>query len=287
MRRSAAPRSAWASRSKPRGDGLTLYRLDLRYDGRPFQGWQSQPDGSGVQDHLEKALRTFLRHDLRVTGASRTDSGVHAEHQVATFSTDVAFDARRWLRSLHGLLPEAVGVMGIQPVEAAFHPILSAKGKAYRYRLWLSESRHPFGAPYAWTVPATLDLALMGREAASFVGTHDYTSFCAVDSSAKTKVRTVTEVAVLGAGPLVEVWVLGEGFLKQMVRSMVGTLVAVGAGRYPPGSVAPMLAALDRKAAGQTAPAAGLCLVEIFYDELRSARDLRAASRDGFTFACR
>ena len=264
---------------------MTLYRIDLRYDGRPYQGWQSQPDGSAVQDHLEKALRTFLRHDVRVTGASRTDSGVHAEHQVATFSSEVPFEARRWLRSLHGLLPETVGITALAPVAAAFHPILSAKGKAYRYRLWLSDLRHPFGAPYAWQVTHALDLDRMRQEAAGFVGTHDFTSFCAADSSAKTKVRTVFEVAILGEGPLVEIWVVGGGFLKQMVRSMVGTLVATGAGRFPAGSVALMLAALDRKAAGQTAPALGLTRVEIFYGEVKAAAALAAArAQGGFTF---
>lgn len=260
---------------------MTLYRLDLRYDGKPFQGWQSQPDGSGVQDHLERALRTFLRHDLRVTGASRTDSGVHAEHQVATFSSAVPFEERRWLRSLHGLLPESVGIMALAPVDAAFHPILSAKGKAYRYRLWLSEARHPFGAASSWQVTQGLDLAKMRSEALGFVGTHDYTSFCAVDSSAKTKVRTVFEVAILGDGPLVEIWVIGQGFLKQMVRSMVGTLVAVGAGRFPVGSIKMMLAALDRKAAGQTAPALGLSLVEIFYGDVKTAAVLVERARAG------
>ncbi len=255
---------------------MALYRLDLRYDGAPFQGWQSQPDQSGVQDHLERALKTFLRHDVRVTGASRTDSGVHAEHQVATFQSEVAFEPRRWLKSLNGLLPDSVGVDNLALVAPEFHPILSAKAKAYRYRLWVSELRHPFVAPFVWQMPGALDLGAMREEARAFVGAHDYTSFCAVDSSAKTKLRKVIEVDLHADGPLIEIWVVGEGFLKQMVRSMVGTLVGVGAGRHPRGSVARMLAAKDRTAAGQTAPALGLALVKIFYDEVATAESLRA-----------
>ena len=260
------------------------YRIDLRYDGRPFQGWQSQPDGSGVQDHLEKALTTFLRHELRVTGASRTDSGVHAEHQVATFSTPVPFDERRWLRSLDGLLPPAVGVRRLAPVNAEFHPILAAKGKAYRYRIWSGMSRHPFGAPYVWALPPGLNVERLVDEARSFVGRHDFTSFCAADSSAKTRERTVFDVAVRADGPLIEIWVVGEGFLKQMVRSMVGTLVDIAEGREAEGAIPKILAAKDRRAGGQTAPAAGLCLVEIFYEGIKSVDELRQEAARGFTF---
>src|SRR6185312_11166528 len=113
------------------------YRIDLAYDGAAFHGWQSQPSGSGIQDYVEKALATLLRHPVRVIGASRTDSGVHAEHQVAIFRTAEPYDERRWLKSLNGLLPNTVGVTALAPAAADFHPVYAAHGKAYRYRLWL------------------------------------------------------------------------------------------------------------------------------------------------------
>src|SRR6185437_14394816 len=105
--------------------------------------WQSQPAGTGVQDHVEKALGTLLRHPVRVIAASRTDSGVHAEHQVAIFRSEVPFDERRWMKSLAGLLPETIGVSAIAPAPPAFHPVRDAKAKAYRYRVWLGPTRNP------------------------------------------------------------------------------------------------------------------------------------------------
>jgi len=262
-------------------DALPLYRLTLGYVGGPFEGWQSQPGGTGVQDHLEKALRTMLRHDVRVAGASRTDSGVHAERQVASFRTAVPFDERKWLKSLQGLLPPEIGILEVGVAPADFHPAFSAAGKAYRYRLWLGVARNPFVLPYVWSLYQGLDAEVLAVEAQAFVGTHDYTSFCAADSGAKTRTRTVTEVAVHQSGPLVDVWVTGQGFLKQMVRTMVGTLVDIAQGRRPRGQVAEILACRDRTRAGQTAPALGLALVEVFYEEgIRTVQEIRG--REGF-----
>lgn len=259
-----------------------LYRLDLRYIGTPFQGWQSQTSGSGIQDQVEKALATILRHPTRVVGASRTDSGVHAEHQVATFRTPVTFDEIRWLKSLNGILPPEIGVTGVQPVEPEFHPIYSAQGKAYRYRLWQGASRHPMLTPYVWTLHRDLDRDAMRLAASSLVGTHDFTSFCALDSSAKTRVRHVLEISISDHGPLVDIWVVGKGFLKQMIRIMVGTLVEIGMGKRPPEDMGNILLAKNRDAAGITAPANGLTLIEIFYGDVLTSQTLK--NRMGHSF---
>ena len=259
-----------------------LYRLDLRYIGTPFQGWQSQTNGSGIQDHVERALATILRHPTRVVGASRTDSGVHAEHQVATFRTPIAFDEIRWLKSLNGILPPEIGVTAVQPVVAAFHPIYSARGKAYRYRLWQGATRHPMLTPYVWTLHRDLDREAMRRAAASLVGTHDFTSFCALDSSAKTRVRQVLEISISDHGPLVDIWVVGKGFLKQMIRIMVGTLVEIGMGKRAPEDMANIILAQNRDAAGITAPANGLTLIEIFYGDVLTSAALK--DRMGHSF---
>jgi tRNA pseudouridine38-40 synthase len=243
------------------------YRLDLQYIGTPFLGWQSQPQGGTIQDHLEGALTTMLRHKVRITGAGRTDTGVHAEHQVASFTTTVPYAERSWIKSLHGLLPREIGVTRLSPVDESFHPILSAQGKAYRYRVWTGVTRNPWVDPCSWQVVPTLDLAAMRSAAQSLVGTYDFTSFCAVDSSAKTRERTVLRVSIESYGPLLEFWVIGRGFLKQMVRTMVGTLVDIGLGKHQPAAIDTMLEARDRRAAGRTAPAQGLTLVRVFYED--------------------
>lgn len=255
--------------------GGPVYRIDLRYVGTNFDGWQSQPNRRGVQDHLEEALATLLRHPVRVIGASRTDSGVHAEQQVAIFRTPIPYDKDRWLRGLNGLLPESVGVTDVALAAEDFHPVYHAQGKAYRYRLWIGPARHPHLAPYVWRHVGALDVDAMRKAAENFVGTHDFSAFCAADSGAKTRRRTVIECAVYQQGPLVEVWVVGKGFLKQMIRIMVGTLVDVGRGKKPISWVSDVLARGDRMQAGKTAPAQGLSLVEIFYGEIPDLAILR------------
>lgn len=241
------------------------FRMDMAYDGRPFSGFQSQKDGSGIQDHLERALATFLRHPARVTGASRTDAGVHAEHQVATFESDAKYDEERWLASLRGLLPAELCVRSVRPCADDFHPILSSTGKIYRYRFLTNVAGDPFLGPFSWHLRREPDWSLFRAEMTSFVGRHDFSSFCASDSSAKTFERTITDVRLDVNGSVAEWWVTGEGFLKQMVRAMAGTLVEVAMGRHPAGSVASMLAARDRRLAGLTAPARGLTLTRVLY----------------------
>lgn len=262
---------------------LRTYRLDLQYHGAPFDGWQSQPGGRGVQDHVEAALAVLLGHPLRVLGASRTDSGVHAEHQVATFRTRAAFDAERWLKTLGGLLPETIGATAVAPVDAAFHPARDALAKAYRYRILHGPARRPLVAPFCWHIMAPLDAPALAAEARLAVGTHDFRSFCAGDSAAKTFERTILEIEVHTSGALIEVWVVGRGFLKQMVRILVGHLVDVARGRLPAGALAAVLAARDRGAASRTAPAQGLSLVEIFYDDVPTTAALRKRLGAGFS----
>lgn len=256
-------------------DSATLYRIDLAYIGSRYHGWQSQKSRCSIQDHLEQALSTLLRHPVKVVGASRTDSGVHAEHQVAVFRSQVPFAPERWLRSLNGLLPEDVGVLSVAPTTEDFHPITSATGKAYRYRLWQGGSRHPQLHPYCWTLLRGLDISAMRAAALHLVGMHDFSSFCASDSSAKTRHRLLWEVEIFEDGPMIEVWIIGKGFLKQMVRIMVGTLVDIGLGKYHPDDLMDIIKQRDRTAAGGTAPANGLTLVEIFFAQIASAQELR------------
>lgn len=240
--------------------------MDLAYIGTAFQGWQSQPGGNTVQDALEKALRTALRQELRILGASRTDTGVHAEQQVATFRSAEAINCELVLRSLQALVPPTIGVLNLRPWAHDFHPILSAKSKVYRYRIWLGTPQNPFTRPFVWSMHHDLDLAALEMATQHLLGTHDFRSFCASDASVATYDRTIFEARWVQRGPLLEFYILGDGFLKQMVRSLVGTLVKVGLGKLKPDDIKRILSAHDRRAAGQTAPAHGLSLLRIFYD---------------------
>jgi len=262
-----------------------LYRLDLTYIGERYHGFQSQPSGMGIQDHIERALATFCRHPVRITSASRTDTGVHAEHQVVTFRSAAGLDTYRIVKALNALLSPDVRVINARVANDSFHPIFNSTGKVYRYRIWKSAGESPFMSPYAWRMTSPLDLPAMTSAARQMVGTHDFTSLCAIDSSAKSKVRRVREVFLSDRGTVLEIWVLGDGFLKQMVRNMVGVLVAVGRGKLSEHDVRGILDAKDRKLAPATAPANGLCLVKIFYGDDLNVSALLEQARSGYNLS--
>jgi len=263
---------------------MTRYRLDLNYVGTSFQGWQTQPSGNAVQDHLDRALATVLGSSIRTVGASRTDSGVHAMQQVVTFDSDLELELRRIKRSLNAVLPLAIRVHAIQKVNSEFHPIVTAVRKVYRYTIWNGEEMPSWLHAFAWDVPFKLDVDLMKSEAQAFVGTHDFLSFCAVDGSAKTSIRTIFEIRVDSSDNLITIWISGNGFLKQMCRCMVGTLVDIARGRnkYEKGLVTKLLRVPDRKQAGKTAPAQGLSLAKIDYGTETSIASLVERAQSGF-----
>ncbi len=264
---------------------LRLYRLDMSYNGAAYHGFQSQPSGRTIQDHLESALATFCRHPIRVTASSRTDTGVHAEHQVVTFKSAADHHLYRMVKALNALLPADIRIGAASCPEGDFHPILHCSGKVYRYRIWRCAGESPFVTPLAWTMGADLDLHAMRAAGRHLIGQHDFTSFCAVDSSARSKIRRVREISIRDAGPLLEIWVLGDGFLKQMVRNIVGTLIAVGKGTMTPDQIPQVLAAKDRRAAGMTAPGGGLCLVRVFYGNDLTVDALLEQAGNGYTVA--
>jgi tRNA pseudouridine38-40 synthase len=243
------------------------YRLDLKYIGTQFNGWQSQPDGMGIQDHMEKALCTLLGKFVRLNGASRTDSGVHAEHQVACFRSDEPVDLERLHAGLQGLIPKSIGIKSIVPCEDNFHPISDAFAKAYRYRVWLSPTRDPFYEPFIWRVIKPLDFKLMEQACEILIGKHDYSAFCSASSTAKTRIRTIMDFRMERRNELLNFWIMGDGFLKQMVRAMVGTVIYIGMGKISLSDLPAILANKDRTKAGRNAPADGLCLMRIFYEQ--------------------
>lgn len=240
------------------------YRLDLVYRGTGFVGWQVQPDGPSVQAAIQAVLATVLGEDVRVVGASRTDAGVHAFGQVATFRTGARVDSDRLRRSLNALLPPGISVRQVGECAADFHPIRSAVRKTYRYQMWRARWPHPFLVDEAWHYWAPLDMHRLTSELQRLVGRHDFTSFAASDGAAVTATRRIEWARIASQGPLLAIFLCGDGFLKQMVRNIVGTLVDIARGHLS-ADVETILGGRDRRLGGMTAPAHGLALWHIDY----------------------
>ena len=245
---------------------MKTFRLTLEYDGADFEGWQVQPRRRTVQGELEKALRRVTGKRCAVTGAGRTDAGVHAAGQVASIALATRLAPDALLRALNALLPKDVAVRELVPAPARFHARRDARSKLYRYAIWNAPVRSPLRARSHWNVRAPLDLAAMRAAAAQLVGTRDFAALRASGGSARTSVRTLERVTIAGkSGGEVALEFEGSGFLRHMVRNAVGTLVEVGRGRRTPESLAALLAAGDRRGAGPTAPARGLVLLAVRY----------------------
>ncbi|MGI5860485.1 MAG: tRNA pseudouridine(38-40) synthase TruA [Myxococcales bacterium] len=241
-------------------------KLTLEYDGTDYVGWQVQPNGRSIQGELEKALGTILKERVKVTGSGRTDAGVHALAQVASFGTEKTVPLKAFVAGASGLLPRDIAVVKAEEVDESFDARRSARGKVYRYRIVNRPCRAPLERRFAWEVFRPLDCEAMQRAGASLLGRHDFSAFRASDCEAATTVREVRRLSVQRAGDIVTVEIEATAFLKHMVRNIVGTLVEVGLGRRSVESVAQVLASGDRDQAGATAPAHGLCLVKVFYE---------------------
>lgn len=246
---------------------MARYKLTLAYDGTEFEGWQAQAPGHRtVQAELEAALSEIAGRAVRVEGAGRTDAGVHALGQVASTWLETRLAPEVLRRALNAKLPPDAAVLRVEAVPAAFHARYHARAKLYRYALWNGPERAPLRARTHHHVPEPLDLAAMEAAAGALAGTHDFAAFQAAGSGVEDTVRTLHRVSLSGvAGHALALEVLGSGFLRHMVRNLVGTLLEVGRGRRAPGSLGALLAGRDRTAAGPTAPARGLILVRVLY----------------------
>lgn len=242
--------------------------LTLAYDGTGFAGWQRQVNGVSIQGLVEQALAAFTPHAPApvVIGASRTDAGVHALGQVA--SVRVAFGHRldAVQRALNIALPPAVRVLHLVEAAESFHARHDARGKLYRYRIYRDPVLHPMARWFVWHVPGRLDIAAMREAASRLVGEHDFASFQASGSAVIDTRRTIGRVDIVDRGDEWHVEVEGSGFLRHMVRIITGSLVDVGRGTYDPAWLGEVLETRDRRRAGRTAPASGLCLERVFYD---------------------
>jgi tRNA pseudouridine38-40 synthase len=263
-------RSRSRSSSSSAGSDPRTLRLTVAYDGTRYAGWQRQRNGRGstatIQETLEQALRTILREPVRVIASGRTDAGVHAAAQVAHVRTRSPMPRPRLLRGVNHLLPADVAVLHIDEASPRFHARFDAAGKRYRYRLFTGPVVPPFIRPYVHHVRARLSVARMRREASALKGRHDFRAFARAGSlRGRRSRRAVSAVTLRRRAEELVLDIEGNGFLHTMVRSIAGTLIDVGRGRLPPGTIRRMLATGDRRLAGTTAPAKGLTLIEVRY----------------------
>jgi tRNA pseudouridine38-40 synthase len=241
-------------------------RMTLAYVGTRFAGWQVQPGRPTIQGTLEEGLSRMLQEQVAVAGAGRTDAGVHALGQVASFTTLRELPLHGLRRGLNARLPEDIRVLEAAEAAPGFHARGDARSKEYRYRLSRAEVVSPFEAPFVTPVRGRLDVAAMSRAARHFLGRHDFTSFCPAGCEQENRVRVVTLARLEESGDEIVFTIRAGGFLRHMIRTMVGTLLAVGAGRIAPDGIEGILAARDRRAAGPCAPARGLTLMRVFYE---------------------
>lgn len=244
-------------------------KLVVAYDGAPFSGWQSQPNGNGIQDHLERAIEQICSEPVRVHGAGRTDAGVHAIAQCAHVDLpERRYGLERWRSALNGILPPAIQIMNCQFVSESFHARFSATGKIYRYRICNDEVLPPLENGRVWHVRDPLDRAVMEAAARLFIGRRDFASFAANRGSAvEETTRSIRRIRVVGRGRSISIEIEADGFLYKMVRLIVGALVQVGSGK---GSAAEIQSRLTHPKRAfshgrNVAPAAGLFLVRVRY----------------------
>lgn len=244
---------------------MRTIKLTLEYDGTNYAGWQIQPNGLSLQQVIEEALARMLKEPVRVHSSGRTDAGVHARGMVAAFVTAKGLPLRAFSDGLNALLPPDIAVREATEAPEGFHPRFDAIGKLYRYTIHRGGSRSPLCRHYAWHVRGKLNLVAMEQAARHMVGEHDFASFRTAGCAARTTVRRIDSLDLVEEGELLHLDVKGSGFLRNMVRIMVGTLVEVGLGRRNADHVALLFEGAGVHAAGPTAPPQGLCLMEVYY----------------------
>lgn len=242
--------------------------LVVAYDGTNYCGWQVQKNGETIEGVLNRELSNLFGEEIQVIGASRTDSGVHALGNVAVFDTDTRMPGEKISYALNSHLPEDVRIQRSLEVKEDFHPRKCACTKYYEYRILNREFELPSERLNTYFYRHPLDVERMRAACSYFLGEHDFKSFCSIHTQAETTVRTVYSLEVKQEGELIRIQVSGNGFLYNMVRIISGTLIQVGSGMREPEDILAMLEALDRQAAGPTAPAKGLTLVGMKYEGL-------------------
>jgi len=244
------------------------YKLTIRYDGERYKGWQRLGNTKNtIQEKIENALGVLTGHPVEITGSGRTDAGVHALAQTANFKTDKVLDENKIIQFLNNYLPRDICITGAESVDERFHSRYHAKSKTYLYKIWNSEFLDPFQRKYTMHVPEKLDIEKMRQACSYFLGEHDFTAYTNAKSKNKDKVRIIYFIELWQEGDLISIRICGNGFLYNMVRKMVGTLIAVGMGEKEPSEAKEILLSKDRSRTGILADACGLYLESIEFLE--------------------
>lgn len=241
-------------------------KLKVAYDGTAYHGWQIQKNGDTIEAQLNQHLSQLLQEDIQVIGASRTDAGVHALCNIAVFDTNTRMPARKISYALNQRLPEDIRIQESVQVADDFHPRKCKSIKTYEYKIWRGEFPMPTQRLYSHFMYTPVNVDLMREAAAYLEGKHDFRSFCSIDSQAESTVRMIYKIELIEDGNMLKIRISGNGFLYNMVRIIVGTLVEFGREKYPTERMPEILEACDRQQAGPTMPAKGLTLVQ--YDFL-------------------
>ncbi len=262
---------------------MKTVKLTLGYLGEKYNGWQvqsKQTHTSTIQQELQVALKKLTNEDIKVTGAGRTDAGVNALGQVAVFSTTSSIPYNKFPDALNSILPDDIIVYKGEAVEQDFHPIRDAVGKWYRYSIYTGAYPHVFYNKISAHYKGNLDVNAMIQGANYFIGTHNFKSFCSTKTTVKNFVRNIKDCKITTANQFIFIDLYADGFLYNMVRIIVGTLLEVGRGKLPPTKIKKIIEAEKRELAGPTAPAKGLCLIRVDYEEIKENYFCKADSLD-------
>ncbi len=251
---------------------MRTLKMFISYRGTRYHGFQRQPNANTVQGELERCLSKVLNHPLTVYGCSRTDTGVHANRFCLHLHTERLIPCKNLVRGVNGYLPDDISVLSCEEVHEDFHARFECLGKEYLYRIHNHESKNPFLTDMAYHYRRPLHDERLQQALKDVVGTHDFHSFCAQATEKSDTVRTIYDASLVRRGDMVEIYISGNGFLYNMVRIFVGTLLDINEGKIAPDALPAILAAKDRLAAGRTAMAHGLYLNRVFYDENEFAR---------------
>ncbi|MEG1257378.1 tRNA pseudouridine(38-40) synthase TruA [Clostridium sp.] len=241
-------------------------KLILEYDGTNYLGWQKQTKGSTVQGTIEEAIYKLTNEEANIIGCSRTDSKVHAKRYVCNFKTNSSIPPEKFREALNHNLPEDIAVMESCEVNSEFHARYDSNGKIYCYTVVNTEARMPLCRNFAYHYKGELDIDKIREAAEFFIGTHDFEAFRNIGSSVKTTTRTIRVIKVVEDKEYIKIYIGADGFLYNMVRIMVGTLLEVGSGKLKPNDIPKIIEGKNRKNAGKTCPPQGLCLIEVYYE---------------------
>ncbi|MDD5428083.1 MAG: tRNA pseudouridine(38-40) synthase TruA [Candidatus Omnitrophica bacterium] len=240
-------------------------KLTIRYDGTRYAGWQSQKNGLAIQDVIQGIIKRITGERVNLIGSGRTDAGVHAEAQVANFRTKSKIPLEKLQLALNSMLPRDIAIIYIEEARPKFNSQKSAKSKLYRYTIMNNDYMDPLIRHFAAKCFYKLNIGLMKKAAKYLVGRHDFRAFKAVDGEKKNSVRTIKDIKIEKDGDLVYIYIEANGFLYNMARSIVGTLVEIGRGKIKASAIKEIIAKQDRRFSGPTMPAKGLCMVRVTY----------------------